>query len=118
MIGLLGRDDWSVRDQREVNPGVRDQVGLELRQIHVQSTVETEGGSNRRDDLTDQTVKVCVGWSLNVQVTTADIVDGFIVDHEGAVGMFQSRVRGEDGIVWLNNSSRDLRCWVDGELKL
>ena len=25
---------------------------------------------------------------------------------------------GQDGVVWLNNSSGDLGCWVDGELQL
>ena len=51
MIGLLSRDDWSVGDQREVNPGVGYQVGLELSQINVQSTVKSERSGDRRNNL-------------------------------------------------------------------
>ena len=42
VVGLLSRDDWSVGDQREVNPGVGHQVGLELSQINVEGTVKSE----------------------------------------------------------------------------
>merc|ERR1711936_1476026 len=44
VVSLLSRDDWSVGDQREVDPGVGDQVGLELRQVNVESTVEPQRG--------------------------------------------------------------------------
>ena len=58
MIGLLGGDDGSVGHQGEVDTGVGHQVGLELSQIDVQSTVESERSSNRRYDLTDQPTRV------------------------------------------------------------
>lgn len=68
--------------------------------------------------MADQTIEIGVGGSFNVQVTTADIIYCFIIDHEGAVRVLQSGVGGQDGVVWLNNSSGDLWCWVDGEFKL
>jgi len=40
VVRLLGRDDGRVRRQHEVDPWVRDQVGLEFRQIHVKRSVE------------------------------------------------------------------------------
>jgi len=46
------------------------------------------------------------------------VIDGFVVDHESAVGMLQSSMGGQDGIVGLDNSSRDLGSRVDGELEL
>ena len=55
---------------------VWDQVSLELSKIDVKGTIEAEGGSDGGDDLTDQTIQVGVSWTFNVQVTTADIVDG------------------------------------------
>ena len=51
MIGLLGGDDRSVGDQGEVNPGVRHQVGLELVEVDVESTVEAKRGGDRRNNL-------------------------------------------------------------------
>lgn len=42
VVGLLSGDDGRVRGEREVDAGVGHQVGLELRQVHVQGTVETE----------------------------------------------------------------------------
>lgn len=51
LVGSLGSaDDGSISDQREVNTGVRNKVGLELVQIDVQGTIETERGGNGRDD--------------------------------------------------------------------
>ena len=87
---------------------VRHQVGLELSQIHVQGTVEPEGGGDGGHDLADQTVQVGVGGALDVQVTTADVVDGLVVDHKGAVGVLQGGMGGQDGVVGLHNSGGHL----------
>ena len=118
MVSLLSRDDRGVGNKREVNTGVWHQVGLELGQIHVESTIEAEGGSNGGHNLTNETVQVGVGGALNVQVPAANVVDGFIVNHECAVGVFQSSVSSQDGVVGFNNGSRDLGGWVDGKFKL
>jgi len=101
-----------------MDTGVGHQVGLELSKIDVEGTVESEGSGDGGDDLSDQSVEVGVGWSLNVQVTTADVVDGLIVDHEGTVGVLQGGMGGQDGVVGLDNSGGDLGCGVDGEFKL
>ena len=65
---LLSRDDGSVGNQGKVDPGVRHQIGLELVQVHVESSIKSEGCSDGGDDLRDQPVEVGVGRSLNVQV--------------------------------------------------
>merc|ERR1719225_889689 len=118
MVGLLGRDDGCIGDQGEVDPGVGHQVGLELSQVHVQGSVEPQGCSDGGHNLSDQPVEVGVGWPLNVQVATADVVDGLVVNHEGAVGVLQGGVGGQDGVVGLDHSSGNLGSRVDGELKL
>lgn len=47
LVGSLGsRDDRSIGDQREVDTRVGDQVGLELVQINVEGTIETQGGGD------------------------------------------------------------------------
>jgi len=86
MVSLLGGDDGGVCNQREVDTGVGHQVGLELSEIDVEGTIEAQRGGDGADDLTDQPVKVGVGGALDVEVATADIVDGLVVDHEGTVG--------------------------------
>merc|ERR1712027_261010 len=118
MVGLLGRDDGCIGDQGEVDPGVGHQVGLELSQVHVEGSIEPQGGSDGGHDLADQPVEVGVGWPLNVQVAPADVVDGLVVNHEGTVGVLQGGMGGQDGVVGLDHSSGNLGSWVDGELKL
>jgi hypothetical protein len=68
--------------------------------------------------LCDETVQVFVVRALDAQVPPADIVDGLIVDHEGAVGVLQCGVGGEDGVVRLDHRGGDLRCRIDAELQL
>jgi hypothetical protein len=48
--GLGGRDDGSIGDQREVDAGVGDEVGLELVKVDVERAIEAERGGDGRDD--------------------------------------------------------------------
>ena len=96
VVGLLGGDDRGVGGQGEVDTWVGHQVGLELGQIDVEGTIEAQRRRDGADNLGDQTVQVGVGGSLDVQVATADVVDGFVVDHEGAVGVLQGGVGCQD----------------------
>jgi len=118
VVGLLSGDDGSVGGKHEMDSGVGHQVGLELSDIDVKGTIESEGGSEGRDDLGDQSVKVGVGGSLNVEVSSADIVDGLVVEHDGDISVLEEGVSGEDGVVGLNNGSGDLGGGVDGESEL
>ena len=95
-----------------------DQVSLEFSTINVKGTVESEGGSERGDNLSDESVQVGVGWSLNVKVSSADVIDGFVIEDNGDISVLEKRVSGKDGVVWLNNGSGDLWGWIDGESEL
>jgi len=101
-----------------VDSWVWDQVGLELSDIDVKGTIESEGGGQGGDDLRDESVQVGVGGSLNVEVSAADIVDGLVVEHDGDIGVLKEGVGGEHGVVWLNDGGADLWGWVDGESEL
>merc|ERR550539_295774 len=118
MVSLLRGDDGGVGDQREVDPGVGHQVGLELSQINIESSVKSQRGRDGGDNLTNDFIQIGVRRTLHVEVSFADVVDGLVVDHEGAVGMLQSGVGGQDGVVRFDHSGGHLRCRVDGELKL
>ena len=118
VVGLFRRDDGRIGDQREVDARIGHQVGLELRQIHIQGTVETKRSGDGGHDLADQTVQVGVAGSLDVQVATTDVVDGLVVHHESTVRVLQSSVGGEDGIVGLHHRSGYLGSGVYGEFEL
>jgi len=101
-----------------VDSWVRHEVGLELSDINVQGSVESEGGSEGRDNLGNESVEVGVGRSLDIKVSSGDVIDGLVVKHNGNISMLEKRVGGEHRVVWLNNSSGNLRGWVDSEAKL
>jgi len=101
-----------------VDTWVWHQVGLELSDIDVEGTVESEGGGQGGDNLGNESVQVGVGWSLDVKVASADVVDGLVVEHNSDVGVLKEGVGGEHGVVWLNDGGADLWGWVDGESEL
>lgn len=115
---LLSRDNRGVADERVVNTRVRDQVGLELVQIDVESTVESQTGGDRADDLRDQTVEVLIVGAGNVQLTLADIVHSLVVNKERAVRVLDRAVGREHSVVRLNNRCRNTGSRVHGELEL
>jgi len=59
------------------------QVSLELGNIDVKGTVESKGSSQRGNNLSDKSVQVSVGWSLDIKVSSADIIDGLIIKDNG-----------------------------------
>lgn len=63
---LLGRNDRCVADQWVVNARVWNQVGLELVQVYIEGTIETQTGCDGTDDLGDEAVKV-------LEVGTGDV---------------------------------------------
>jgi hypothetical protein len=54
-------------------------------------------------------VQIGVAWPVHVEVALADVEDGLVVHHEGAVRVLQGRVRRQDGVVWLHHGRRHLK---------
>lgn len=71
-----------------------------------------------RHTLSDQTVEVDVVGALETEIAAADVVDGLVVDHEGAVGVLKGGVGGQDGVVRLDDGGGGLGGGIDAELKL
>lgn len=92
MRTLGGRYDGCVADQRVVDTRVRDQVGLELVQIDVQRTIESQRRGDRADNLSYQAVEMLIIGTGNVKIASADIVHSFVVNQERAVGVLDSTV--------------------------
>lgn len=65
-----------------------NQVGLEFGKIDVKGTIETEGSSDTGDHLSNDTVDVSVGATFDIEVTVADIIHSFVINHESAVRVF------------------------------
>jgi len=53
--------------------------------------------------LSDQAVQVLVVRALDSKVAAADVVDGLVVNHEGAVAVLEGGMCGKDGVVRLDN---------------
>jgi len=53
---------------------------LELVQINVERTVETEGRGDGRDDLSDEAVEVREAGRNDTKLLLADIINGFVID--------------------------------------
>ena len=87
MVGFLSRDDRSIGGKHKVNTRVGDEVGLEFGNIDIEGSVESEGGGEGGNDLSDESVKVGVGGSFDVELSSADVVDGFVIEHNGNIGV-------------------------------
>ena len=101
MVSLLSRDDGSVATEGEMDTGVGDQVSLELSEINVEGTIETERSGDSGDDLGNQTVEVGVSGALDVKVAAADVVHSLVVNSKAAVGVLKHGVGRQNGVVGL-----------------
>merc|ERR1719440_1741546 len=118
VVCLLSGDDRRVCGHHEVDARVWDQVGLELGEVDVESTIEAQGSRQGGDDLSDDAVEVGVGRALDVEAATADVVQSLVVEHDSDVGVLQEGVGSQDSVVRLDHSGGDLRGRVDAEAEL
>lgn len=97
MMRLLGRYNGSKGGEGEMNTGEtentlarsviehdhkhsRDQVRLELVQVHVEGAVKTKRGGDGRYDLRDESVQIRKTGRRDVQVLFANVVNGLIIN--------------------------------------
>jgi hypothetical protein len=80
-----------------------DQVSLELGNIDVKGTIESEGSGKGGDNLSNESVQVSVSWSLNIQVSSADIIDGLIIKNDCNISVLKKGMGRKNGVIWLNN---------------
>lgn len=90
-------------DGEEVETGEGDHVDGEFAEVGVELAGETQAGGDTRDDEGDEVVEVGVSWGGDFQGAEADVVEGFVVDAEGEVGVFDELVHGEGGVVGLDD---------------
>ena len=68
--------------------------------------------------MSDKAIEMLEVGAWDVEVATADLVDGFVVDQESAVGVLDGAVSRKNCIVWFDNCSGDTRSRIDGEFEL
>lgn len=73
--------------------GIACQIDLKLPRIHVEGTIRMKDDSCKGHHLASGLFEVGVGWVLNVQVATVEIIGGPIVYLECTVKCYR--------IVWL-----------------
>jgi len=105
---FLCRNQRRIGNEGKVNPRERDQVGLELSQVHVEGSFETKGGRDGRHNLTNDSVEVGVVGSPNVQLRSANVKDGLVVHDEGTVGMGHCVMRRQERVVRFHDGCRHL----------
>merc|ERR1719311_1442902 len=66
--------------------------------------------SKRSDAVGEEAVQVRVRRALDVEVATANVVQGLIIDLVSDVGMLEERVNTEHRVVRLDARRRDLRA--------
>ena len=118
MVSLGGRDDGGEGGEGEVDTREGHQVGLELVQVYVQGTIESEGSGDGRNDLGDQTVEVGEAGGADPQVLLADVIDSLIVDHKRTIGVLEGGVGSQDSVVWFDDGVAELGGGVNAELEL
>ena len=77
-----------------MDTGIWHQVGLELVQVDVESTVKAQTGSNGAHNLGNKAVQVLIAGTRDVQVATADVVHSLVVHEESAVRVLDGAVGG------------------------
>merc|ERR1719150_531884 len=115
---LLLVDDGGKCGGHEVESREGHQVGLELSEVNVELSVESEGRSHGGDDLGDDHVQVSIAWAVNVQLLLADAIDSLVVKQHGHLGVIQQPMGGEHGVVGLHDTGGDLGGGVDLESNL
>ena len=74
VVGLILAQQRGIRAKHKVNARIRNQVGLKLVDIDIQTSIEAERGGQRGNHLGDQAIQIVVGRSLDIQILLADII--------------------------------------------
>lgn len=96
-----------VSAEREVNSRIGHEVRLELRHVDVYRTREAQRRGTTRDDLGDDAIKVCVRWVLHLQIRPTDVVNRFVIEEDGTVGVIHAIMRRQHCVVRLDDNWRD-----------
>merc|ERR1719285_375002 len=110
---LLLANNRCKRCSHEVQPRKWYQVRLELAQINVQFSVETQRSCHGGYNLGNQHVKISITRSINVKLFLAYMVNCLVVKDNRNFCVIQKPMGCKHRVVRLNNASGDLRRRID-----
>ena len=102
------RGEWSKSGHEEMETGEGNHVDSQLPEISVELAREAKASGDSGHGQGNQMVQISVGGSGELECAEADVVQSFVVNAEGLVGVFNQLVDREGGIVGLNNGVGDL----------
>ena len=114
LLGTSG-GEWGETSHEEVETWEWDQVNSELSEIGVKLTWEAEAAGDTGEGSRDQVVKITVGGGGELEGSEADVVESFVIDAVGLIGVLDELVDGEGGVVGLDDGVGDLGGGDDGE---
>jgi len=114
LLGASG-GKWREAGHEEVKSGEGNHVDGELSEIGVELAWESKAGGNTGHGDGDEVVQIAVGGGGELEGSEADVVESFVIDAVGLVGVFDQLVHGEGGVVGLDNGVGDLGAGNDGE---
>jgi hypothetical protein len=115
---LSTRHKRSVSRDEHVETRVWNENSGEVIDVYVQGSLETKGSGQGRNNLSNESVKVLVRRTLNVEGSSAHVVKGLVIKIEGKVGVLKKGMSREYSIVRLYNSGGNLGRGSDGETHL
>ena len=119
LMSTLGSGNYrGVANQGVVDARVGDEVRLELVQVDIQRTVEPQRRRDRTDNLGDEAIKVLVRRPRDIEIPSANVVHGLVVNQKCAVGVLNGAMGRQNGIVGLDDGIGHSRSGVHGELEL
>ena len=83
--------------------GERYHVDSQFTEISVKLSWESEASGDTGHGGGDEMVQVTVCGGSEFQGSEADVVEGFVINGEGLVGVLNKLMDGEGGVVRLNN---------------
>jgi len=114
---LLGSSggEGSETGHEEVESGEGYHVDRELSEISVELTWESKAGGDTGHGGGDEVVKITVGGGGELEGSEADVVESFVIDAVGLIGVLDELVDGEGGVVGLDDGVGDLGGGDDRE---
>ena len=114
LLGAAGGEGGEAHHE-EVEAGEGDEVDGELAEVGVELTGEAEAAGDAGHDDGDEVVQVAEGGGGELEGSETDVVQSFVVDAHGFVGVLDKLVDGEGGVVGFDDGVGDLGGGDDGE---
>jgi len=71
-----------------VNSRVWNEVSFVLVEVDIERSWKTKRTREARNDLGNDSVEVVVTWSGNIEVSFANVINGFVIEDKCTIGVF------------------------------